>query len=137
MSPHRDGGQAQFIESPVPPRSDGRLAPLLDAMRARLDHSMMIAELARAAAMSERTFLRRFRDMTGTTPGEWLVGARIDGAKQLLEAETLGIDEIARRAGFGSAATLRHHFRRRVGIGPNDYRRQFLRELPLANGAAQ
>lgn len=125
MPPHRDGGQAQFIERPVPSRSDGRLAPLLDVMRKRLDRPMTIAQLASEAAMSERTFLRRFREMTGTTPGEWLVGARVDGAKQLLETGTLAIEQIALQSGFGSAATLRHHFRQRIGIGPSDYRRRF------------
>lgn len=125
MSPHRDGGQAQFIEHPVPPRPNGRLAPLLDAMRGRLEQSLTIAELAREAAMSDRTFLRRFREMTGTTPGEWLIGARLDRAKQLLEGEPRGVEEIAQLAGFGSAATLRHHFRQRIGIGPGDYRRRF------------
>lgn len=123
--PHRDGGQAQFIERPVPSRSDGRLAPLLDVMRERLDRPMTIAQLASEAAMSERTFLRRFREMTGTTPGEWLVSARIDGARQLLETDTLAIEQIALQSGFGSAATLRHHFRQRIGIGPSDYRRRF------------
>ena len=125
MSPHREGGQAQFIERPVPPRSDGRLAPLLDTMREHLDRPMTISQLAREAAMSERTFLRRFKDMTGTTPGEWLVIARINDAKELLEAGTLAVEEVALRAGFGTAATLRHHFRQRVGIGPTDYRRQY------------
>lgn len=122
---HRDGGQAQFIERPVPPRPDGKLAALLDAMRGRLDRTMTIAALAREAAMSERTFLRRFKEMTGSTPADWLLTLRIDCAKQLLEAGSASIEDIAMMAGFGSAATLRMHFRTVIGISPRDYRKRF------------
>lgn len=122
---HRNGGQAQFIERPVPPRPDGRLAALLDMMRDRLDEPLTIAVLAREAAMSERTFLRRFRDMTGTTPAEWLIAARLDRARQLLEGSSTSIEDVAMKAGFGSAATLRMHFRDTLGLSPRDYRLRF------------
>jgi AraC family transcriptional activator FtrA len=137
MPPHRDGGQAQFIERPVPARPEGRLASLLDAMRRRLDHPHSIAELAAASAMSRRTFLRRFREMTGLTPGRWLAQARVDAAKALLEEGRLPVAEIAFRAGFGSAEALRHHFRREVGLSPRDYRDRFAHDpQPIgANGA--
>jgi AraC family transcriptional activator FtrA len=137
MSPHREGGQAQFIERPVPARPGGRLAPLLDAMRERLERPMTIAELARQAAMSERTFLRRFREMTGMTPGAWLAAARIETAKALLEAGVASLEDVALRSGFGSAANLRHHFRRTVGVGPAAYRRRLLVDVIGENDARQ
>ena len=122
---HRNGGQSQFIERPVPPRPDGKLAALLDLMRERLSYPMTIAWLAREAAMSERTFLRRFKETTGSTPAGWLLSVRLDRAKQLLEAGTASIEDVAIRAGFGSAATLRMHFRSLIGISPRDYRARF------------
>ena len=122
---HRDGGQAQFIERPVPPRRDGRLAALLDRMREHADRPLTIAALAREAAMSERTFLRRFKELTGMTPAAWLLSVRLDRAKQMLESGGLGIEDIALRAGFGTSATLRMHFRAMVGISPREYRRRF------------
>ena len=125
MPPHREGGQAQYIERPVPLRPAGRLAPLLDSVRERPGEAWTIARLARVAAMSERTFLRRFHQATGTTPGDWLVQLRTDIAKQLLEAGRLALADVAQAAGFGSPATLRHHFRQRVGVSPAAYRAQF------------
>ena len=125
MPSHRDGGQVQFIERPVPPRPQGRLAPLLDDMRARPDRPATISSLAREAAMSERTFLRRFREMTGLTPAAYLLGLRLDRAKQLLECGSVGVEVVAAAAGFGSAGTLRMHFRQSVGVSPREYRRRF------------
>ena len=125
MPAHREGGQAQYIERPVVPER-GRLAPLLDAMRENLAGDHSIGRLAQAAAMSERTFLRRFREATGTTPGEWLINTRIDAARELLEQTCASIDEISAAAGFGSVEALRHHFRRRFGISPATYRRSYL-----------
>ncbi len=126
MAPHRQGGQAQFIERPMARGTGGRMAPLLDAIRADLRREYRIADLAKSAAMSERTFLRRFAETTGTTPGEWLVMARIDFARQQLEEGRITIEEVAAAAGFGSTDTLRHHFRRRVGLSPREYRERFL-----------
>lgn len=125
VPPHRDGGQAQFIELPVPPRPHGKLAFLLDTMRERLDQPMPIATLAREAAMSQRTFLRRFKEMTGQTPAEWLLAMRLDYAKQLLESDVASIEDVAAMAGFNTAATLRMHFRSLVGISPREYRNRF------------
>ena len=127
MPPHRDGGQAQFIERPVPRQAHSRLAALLDAVRARPQEGWTIGRMAREAAMSERTMIRRFNDGLGLSPGEWLVETRMDAARQLLEAGSTGIDEVAELSGFGSAATLRHHFRNRLGVSPASYRDRFLR----------
>lgn len=128
MPPHREGGQAQYIERPVPPRADGRLAPLLDAIRARPERRWTIASLARQAAMSERTFVRQFRKITGSSPGDWLVALRVDLARDLLERDGAPVEAIAAAAGFGGVATLRHHFRMRLGISPSAYRAQFSRQ---------
>ena len=123
---HRDGGQAQFVERPVPPVREGaRLGPLLDRMRGRLGEPQAIATLATEAGMSVRTFLRRFKAATGTTPGEWLVGERLTRARELLESSASSLDDIAFACGFGSLATMRHHFRERLGTSPGAYRRQF------------
>ena len=127
MPPHRDGGQAQFIERPVPRQANSRLAALLDAVRARPQDGWTIGQMAREAAMSERTMIRRFNESLGLSPGEWLVETRVDAARQLLEAGSAGIDEVAELSGFGSAATLRHHFRNRLGVSPARYRDRFLR----------
>ncbi|HEY8383050.1 MAG TPA: transcriptional regulator FtrA [Microvirga sp.] len=126
VPPHREGGQAQFIERPVPPAREGaRLGPLLERMRARLEREQTIPDLAREAGMSTRTFLRRFKAATGTTPGEWLLGERLGQARELLEAGSASIDDIAAACGFGSPATLRHHFRERLGTSPAAYRARF------------
>ncbi|WP_354071187.1 transcriptional regulator FtrA [Caulobacter sp. 1776] len=122
---HRNGGQRQYVERPVARRERSRLSDLLDQMRERLDHPWTINELAKLAAMSERTFNRRFLDATGLTPGAWLAAARVDSARELLESADLSIEDIAQRSGFGSPATLRHHFRRQLGVSPTDYRAQF------------
>jgi AraC family transcriptional activator FtrA len=123
---HRDGGQAQFIEAPVPEaREGGRIGRVLEAIRAEPAQQATIAALARQAGMSRRTFLRRFKASTGTTPGVWLTTARIARARDLLAASPCAIEEIATQAGFGSAATLRHHFRRHMKLSPSDYRRRF------------
>jgi AraC family transcriptional activator FtrA len=130
IPPHRDGGQAQFLERPVDHRdrssSDRQpLSALLDKIRRRLGEPLRIGELARLAAMSERTFMRRFRATTGQSPADWITRARVDRARELLESTTLPIDHIAERCGLGSPTTLRHHFRRKVGVSPADYRRRF------------
>jgi AraC family transcriptional activator FtrA len=102
-------------------------------VRDRLEHPWTIAELARLAAMSERPFNRRFLDATGLTPGAWLAAARVDCAQALLEAANLSIEEIALRSGFGGPATLRHHFRRRLGLSPTDCRGQFGARAPTGS----
>jgi len=123
----RDGGQRQFVEMPIPECTTDSLRTVLAWMEANLDTEQPVAVLARRAAMSERTFARRFVQETGTTPAKWLARQRVHRARELLESSDLGIDQVAARSGFGSAALLRHHFTRQVGVAPSDYRRTFSR----------
>jgi transcriptional regulator GlxA family with amidase domain len=125
VPPQREGGQAQFVEAPVRPREAETLAPVLDWASARLDEDLSVTRLAAQAMMSERTFARRFRDETGTTPHQWVQTQRVALAEELLEAGGMGIDEVARLCGFGSAAMLRHHFARLRRTTPTAYRRAF------------
>jgi transcriptional regulator GlxA family with amidase domain len=125
VAPHRSGGQAQFIERPVPASDhDG-----LEATRAwaleRLEQPLTVGALARHACCSERTFARRFRAETGTTPLRWLIERRVEHARQLLERSELPIEQVAQRCGFGSAAVLRQHFRRATAATPSSYRTAF------------
>jgi AraC family transcriptional activator FtrA len=129
IPPHREGGQAQFLERPVEhargAQRRGSLAVLLDKIRKRPGESWRISELARLAAMSERTFMRRFRAATGLSPADWVTRARVDAARELLENTVLSIDRVAERCGLGSPTTLRHHFRKKVGVSPAQYRKRF------------
>lgn len=124
VPPHRDGGQAQYIDYPVP-EAGGELAPLLAWITEHLDEEITVPQLARRAQMSERTFARRFRAETGTTPALWTARQRLLRAQELLESTDLPIEEVGRRAGFGGAAGLRHHFARAMGTSPAAYRRTF------------
>jgi transcriptional regulator GlxA family with amidase domain len=125
-APHRSGGQAQFIEQALP--ADDRASSLAStrqwALR-RLAKPLTVRELARHAHVSERTFARRFVTETGVTPVQWLLSARIDLARELLETSRLSVEHIAERCGLGTPANLRVHFRRAVGVPPSDYRRTF------------
>lgn len=133
MPPHRESGQAQFIERPVAPAREGaRFAPLFDRMRQRLSEAQPIDMLAAEAGMSTRTFLRRFKAATGLPPGEWLLGERLLRARELLETTRDSIEDIAGATGFGSAATLRHHFRLRLGTSPASYRSRFAQEAQIS-----
>lgn len=125
VPPQREGGQRQFIDLPVPETECDSLQPVLDWMLEHLAGEFSAAQLARRAALSERTFARRFVAETGTTPHRWLTVQRVLHARRLLEDTTLGIEEIAHACGLGSGALLRHHFRRVVGVTPADYRRSF------------
>ncbi len=125
VPPQRDGGQRQFIDLPVPTCEADSLAPLLTWMREHLAEDQPVRVLARRAAMSERTFARRFAAETGTTPGKWLLAQRLHHARTLLESSDLPVETVATRAGFGSAALLRHHFGAAVGVAPAEYRRTF------------
>jgi transcriptional regulator GlxA family with amidase domain len=123
VPPWRDGGQAQYIERHVPARSDESTA----AARAwAVEHlETDVPTLARRAGMSLRTFARRFREETGQSPGAWLIQQRVRHAQHLLEATDLGVEEVAERAGMGTAASLRGHLRSQVGVSPAAYRRTF------------
>jgi AraC family transcriptional regulator, transcriptional activator FtrA len=132
IPPHREGGQAQFVERPIDRREQGSLSAMLEHLQRNLHEPTTNARLSRQAAMSERTFIRRFRAATGMTPADWLTRARIDRVRELLESTTLPIDEIVARTGLGTPSTLRHHFRRRLGLSPVAYRRQF--SIPTREG---
>ncbi|TXM99535.1 MULTISPECIES: transcriptional regulator FtrA [Methylobacterium] len=127
MPAHRTGGQAQFLERPVPVRRHNEVAPLIDRMRAELGAPWPLTRMAEACRMSLRTFMRRFNEATGAPPGEWLAAERIEEAKRLLAAGRLSVDEIAVFVGLGGADTLRHHFRKRIGISPGEFRTRFSR----------
>ena len=125
VPPQRDGGQRQYVELPVPECTADSLTPLLTWMREHLDDELPVSVLAKRAAMSERTFARRFSAETGTTPGKWLLGQRLHRARELLESSDLPVESVATRSGFSSSALLRHHFTGQVGVAPAEYRRTF------------
>jgi AraC family transcriptional activator FtrA len=125
MPPHRDGGQAQYVQHPVHSRASGALAPVLQWAQSHLDQALHVEDLARHAAMSPRTFARRFREQTGTTPHQWMTHQRLLAAQTRLEKTGEGIDQIAEAVGLQTAATLRHHFSRTLDTTPTAYRRRF------------
>lgn len=127
-APHRDGGQAQYIDRPTTAesRSVGLAATRAWALE-RLERPLTVGDLAAHAHASPRTFARSFVAETGATPLRWLNAARIDRARELLETTDLGIDHVADACGLGTAANLRTHFRRAMGVSPSDYRRTFAR----------
>ncbi len=123
---HRPGGQAQFIETPLPSLDGGDLfADTIGWLRAHLNEPVTVSDLAARAAMGSRTFARRFLASTGTTPLAWIVRERIRLAQRLLETSDLPIDVVARESGFGSADNLRKHFGRALRTTPQSYRRAF------------
>lgn len=125
VPPQRDGGQRQFVDLPVPACTSDSLTPVLTWMLETIAQEHTVAALAKRAAMSERTFARRFAAETGTTPHRWLSTQRVLHARRLLEETALSVDEVARRCGFSTGALLRHHFQKIVGVAPVDYRRTF------------
>ena len=126
MPPHRQGGQAQYVEQPLPATArDSRLAGLLDWVRANLQQSHSLDSLAEKALMSRRTFTRHFRLLTGTTVGEWLLAERLALCQRLLETTDQPIEQVAMLAGFGSPASLRHHFGQAFGVSPKAWRQAF------------
>jgi AraC family transcriptional activator FtrA len=123
---YRNGGQLQYVERPVPERENDRLSDLLTHVRTRLDEPISVTQMARMAALSARTLHRRFLETVGEPPARWLIGARVDRARELLEGGyDLPMDELARHCGFSDAAMLRHHFRRRLKVSPTEYRASF------------
>jgi AraC family transcriptional activator FtrA len=125
VSPHREGGQAQFIDKPVQERAHPWLAHLLEWSEDNLHGDITIGRLALEANVSRRTLSRRFVETTGLSPHRWITSLRVRRAKDLLETTTLSIEEIAEQCGFQSGALLRHHFREQVKISPRTYRDQF------------
>jgi transcriptional regulator GlxA family with amidase domain len=126
VAPHRSGGQAQFVPQPVaPPASGARLEGTRGWMLARLAEPVTVARMAEHAGMPLRTFARRFRAESGTSPLHWLLRQRLLAAQQLLEETDLSVDRVAGRCGLGSAVSLRAHFRRELGTSPLAYRRAF------------
>jgi len=128
VAPHRQGGQAQYIEQPVPATAErDRLAPLLEWLGRHLDRPHELDDLARRALMSRRNFTRRFRESTGTTVGQWMQNQRLALAQRLLETTDHPVERVATGAGFGSAVSLRKHFLSAFKVSPTAYRQQFSR----------
>jgi transcriptional regulator GlxA family with amidase domain len=132
VPPHRDGGQAQFIDRPMPTCGSAPMEKLLRWMVENLEHEHTVNELAARVHMSPRTFARRFRSETGATPAAWLNSQRVLRAQELLESTDLNIDEIARESGFGHPVLLRHHFAKVLDTSPQSYRRAFRGQLAEA-----
>jgi transcriptional regulator GlxA family with amidase domain len=125
VPPQRDGGQAQFIDKPLPATTSLSLAPVTDWMLDNLRLDLTVEQLASKAHMSPRTFARRFKADFGATPAAWLSRQRIIHAQRLLESTDLGLDRVAYESGFGSAAVLRQNFARVLGTTPTAYRARF------------
>jgi transcriptional regulator GlxA family with amidase domain len=125
VPPYRDGGQAQFIDHPVPVEPATSTVATRTWALEHLDRPLSLADLARRASMSRRTFTRRFREEVGLSPNRWLTQQRIELARRLLETTDLPIDQVAARVGIGSASSLRLHLRGALGVPPSAYRRTF------------
>jgi transcriptional regulator GlxA family with amidase domain len=138
VPPHRDGGQAQYIEMPIVDHQRGDdLTAVLAWAAAHLDQPLTVADLSRRANMSARTFARRFVAVTGTTPHHWLTAQRVELAQRLLEETEHGVELVAQQTGFGTAAMLRHHFTHHRGTSPQLYRRTFRRTADRRPKAAR
>jgi AraC family transcriptional activator FtrA len=131
MPPHRDGGQAQYVRDSGRSPLEGGLAPVLAWAQSHLAQPLSVEDFARKAAMSPRSFARRFREQTGTTPHQWLTHQRLFAAQRRLETSEETIEQIAEAVGLQTAVTLRQHFSRALGTTPTAYRRRF-RLLPLS-----
>jgi AraC family transcriptional activator FtrA len=125
LPPHREGSQLQYAAQPAPARADESLAPLLEWATCRLDSRLPLGRLAERAGLSSRTLARRFTEQLGTSPGQWLLGQRLDAARILLEQTDLPVEAIASRVGLASAVNLRRRFRTHLGTTPGAYRRTF------------
>ncbi|MFI9203247.1 GlxA family transcriptional regulator [Streptomyces sp. NPDC053048] len=125
VPPWREGGQAQYIDRPVPEPSAATTAATRAWALRQLHEPLTLAELAEHAGMSVRTFCRRFRDEVGMPPGQWLTRQRVEHARRLLETTDLPVDQVAAHAGFGTAASLRQHLASMIGVSPTAYRQAF------------
>ncbi|QES52596.1 AraC family transcriptional regulator [Streptomyces venezuelae] len=125
VPPHRDGGQSQFIERPVPEPQRASTTAARAWVLDRLHEPLRLADMARQEAMSVRTFTRRFREECGISPGQWIVMQRVNRARHLLETTALSMDQVADRTGFGTAQSLRKHLQAALGVSPTAYRRTF------------
>lgn len=126
VPPHREGGQSQYVDVPLPQEPDApTLTPLLEWLTEHLGEQHSVDELAARVYMAPRTFARRFKAETGTTPLDWLTGQRVLLARRILEGTDLTVETVAAKSGFGDAATMRHHFARRLGVTPQSYRATF------------
>ncbi|MFH8625375.1 GlxA family transcriptional regulator [Streptomyces vietnamensis] len=125
VPPHRDGGQAQYIERPLPETGTHTTTTARAWALARLHEPIQLRDLAEQEAMSVRTFTRRFRDEVGISPGQWLAQQRVERARHLLESTDLPVDRVAQDAGFGTAQSLRVHLMAAIGVTPTSYRRTF------------
>lgn len=132
VAPHRQGGQAQYIEQPLPTlASDDRLSKVLIWMQAHLAEAQSLDQLAQRALMSRRSFTRHFQQLTGTTVGQWLLHQRLAQAQRQLESTRRSIDDIAHDAGFASAVVLRRQFMQHLHTTPSAYRREFQGRPPI------
>ncbi|MFE7860098.1 GlxA family transcriptional regulator [Streptomyces sp. NPDC057403] len=125
VPPFRDGGQAQYIEQPVPENADAGTAATRAWALQRLGEPLTLSDLAGHARMSLRTFARRFNDEVGMSPGRWIVQQRVARARHLLESSDLSVDQIAGHVGFATGASLRQHLHAAIGVSPQTYRRTF------------
>jgi len=125
VSPWREGGQAQFIERPLPAVASATTGPTREWVLAHPRERLTLADLARHGQMSIRTFTRRFRAEVGMSPNRWIAQQRVDHSRRLLETSDLPVESIAYEAGFGSATALRQHFQAALGVPPTTYRRTF------------
>ncbi|PRC93230.1 transcriptional regulator FtrA [Solimicrobium silvestre] len=129
VAPHREGGQAQFVPRPMAFDEAGKLAKLIDWLRANLAQPHTVKSIAAQSLMSPRTLQRQFQEATGLGPIEWLIVERVAVAKDLLESPHIPLVHVAELAGFGSEESLRRHFRRLVATSPGAYRQRFSNEL--------
>ncbi|MBK9494179.1 MAG: transcriptional regulator FtrA [Xanthomonadales bacterium] len=125
LPPHREGGQSQFVVAPVDVRESRGFGRVLEKIRRKIDHPMTIETMAKWASLSPRSFHRRFLGATGMSPGEWLSVQRVNLAKSLIEETEDDFESIAAKSGLGTAANLRHQFKKRLGLSPRSYRRGF------------
>ncbi|WP_189945894.1 GlxA family transcriptional regulator [Streptomyces roseolus] len=125
LPPHREGSQLQYAVPPAPARADESIAPLLEWAASRLGTRLTLDDLAERAGLSSRSLSRRFAEQLGTSPGQWLLGRRLDAARILLEETDLPVEAVAARVGLASAVNLRRRFRARFGTTPGAYRRTF------------